>query len=344
MVHRLLLSAAVRALILVVSSVASVRSEDTSKPAALYWTFPVDHTFLELGGPYDNDPFSSEQSPAPKQPPKPVTWQARPDFFLVGTIYDAMPILREAGIALREGEDLAFFHKHDQCLYVRCSRESADLIDQFTSSMGPGGRTRNLEVDFLLIGLNDPAIYRSLEESEDPRAMAEEFATDAAKILARASILTRSGQRAAIGQAASEDVWPADQVPADKPSEARPLPAVPAAPGLRLEVEPTLGADGNTMDLSVNCNFVLLAQPEGEPLITGRLSTMVTMQSGRTFFQRLSLEGAPWREVAVLLTTTVKGMDLVGWKDGVRLGSPREQRWRALGEPPGQRELPARNH
>lgn len=68
--------------------------------------------------------------------------------------------------------------------------------------------------------------------------------------------------------------------------------------------------------------------------ITGGLNTSVTVSTGRPVLQRLSLEGAPWPEVALVLTATVKLADVDGWKNGVLQLLPREQEWRALGTRP----------
>jgi len=65
-------------------------------------------------------------------------------------------------------------------------------------------------------------------------------------------------------------------------------------------------------------------------LITGRLTTAVRVASGRPLLQRLSLEGAPWPEAVVLLTATIKSVDSVDWKNGMRQPTPREKRWREL--------------
>jgi hypothetical protein len=317
-------------------SASLTRGQDApASPPPVYWTFPAYHDFLELDAPDQsaNDPFDPT-SPS-REPPKSVRWDENPTFFQVGSIFDAAPLLRKVGIPFQEGKDLAFFHKADQRLYVRCSRESADLIDQFTGQTWPD-RSRNLEIDIVFVGLNDASLYRALAGEDDPRMMAESLATDKGRVIARASLLTRSGQRAALGQVGPEEAWPASAVPvpADKAEKELEKPKAERSPGLRLEVEPTLGADGNTIDLTLDCSFGLRPGPAERPLITGRLATAVTVSSGHPLLQRLSLEGAPWPEAVVILTATIKSVYSVDWKNGVPQLTPREKRWRELGAKP----------
>lgn len=322
-------------------SASLTRGQDTPVlPSPVYWTFPVGYYFLELDDPdqSSSDPFATGGTdPQSHQPPKSVVWAESPTFFEVGSIFDAAPLLRKAGIPLQEGKDLAFFHKADQRLYVRCSRESADFIDQFTTGMGPTPTANNLEISFILVGLNDASLYQALAGEDDPRAMAESLETDKGRVIARVSLLTRSGQRAALGQVSPGDAWPASTGPAEKTAQGPETPKAERGPGLRLEVEPTLGADGNSMDLTLDCSFGLRPGPAEGPMITGRLTTSVTLSSGRPLLQRLSLEGAPWSEAVVILTATVKSGDAVDWKDGVRHLTPREKRWRELGAKPEEK-------
>jgi hypothetical protein len=89
--------------------------------------------------------------------------------------------------------------------------------------------------------------------------------------------------------------------------------------------------DGSTIDLSIDFTFGLRVAPGDVAPITGGLVTSVTVRSGRPVLQRLSLDSAPWPEVALALSATVKLADVDGWKNGVLQLLPREQEWRALG-------------
>ena len=278
------------------------------------------------------DPFDSPEGQPPPKPSPPVIWKENLGFFEVGSLEDASPILVAAGIPWDAAKDVAFFHKKDERLYVRSSRESAEFIDQFMGGLRPSP-TRNIEIEVLVIGLTDPGAYKTLAESEDARLAAETLTVDQGRIVARASLLTRSGQRAFLGQGRLPEAASAKSSPEAPTAEGAGAPPPPARsePGLALQAEPILGADGSTIDLSVDFTFGLRVAPGDVAPITGSLLTSVTVRSGRPMLQRLSLEGAPWPEVALVLSATVKLADVDGWKNGVRQPLPREEAWRALG-------------
>jgi len=291
-----------------------------------------------MGTERSGDPFDSPDGQPPPKPSPPVIWKEKLRFFDVGSVEDPSSIFIQAGIPWDPAKDVAYFHKEDQRLYVRSSRETAELIDEFIG-WGPPSPPRNIEIEVLVIGLTDPAAYKTLAESEDARLSAESLAADRARIVARASLLTRSGQRASLGQGLPRGTASVPSPPVPPPAEPKdtqPIPTPPPAPasgepGLSLQAEPTLGADGNTIDLSIDFTFGLRVAPGDVAPITGGLNTSVTVRSGRPVLQRLSLEGAPWPEVALVLTATVKLADVDGWKNGVRQLLPREAAWRALG-------------
>jgi hypothetical protein len=288
-----------------------------------------------MGTESSDDPFASggEPPPKPSPPPSPpAIWKESLGFFAVGSVEDASPVLVAVGIPWDPTEDVAFLHKEDQRLYVRCSREAAELVDEFMQGVRPSP-TRNIEIEVLLIGLTDPAVYRTLAESEDARTAAESLTADRARIVARASILTRSGQRASLGQGRLPGAESAKPTPEPPTAEGTGAPQAPASvePGLSLQAEPILGPDGSTIDLPIDLKFGLRVAPGDVAPITGGLNTSVTVRSGRPVLQRLSLEGAPWPEVALVLSATVKLADVDGWKNGVLQLLPREQEWRALG-------------
>jgi hypothetical protein len=172
-------------------------------PPPVSWTFWAPRDFMDvLGTESSGDPFASRAEPPPKPTPPPsppAIWKENLGFFEVGSVEDAAPVLVAVGIPWDPTKDVAFLHKEDQRLYVRCSREAAELVDEFMQGVQPSP-TRNIEIEVLLIGLTDPGAYRTLAESEDARNAAESLAVDRARIVARASILTRSGQRASLGQ------------------------------------------------------------------------------------------------------------------------------------------------
>jgi len=284
-----------------------------------------------LGTESSGDPFASGGEPPPKPSPRPI-WKEKRDFFEVGSVEDASRVLVAVGIPWDPTKDVAFLHKADQRLYVRCSREAAELVDEFMLGVRPSP-TRNIEIEVLLIGLSDPGAYRTLAESEDARAAAESLAADHARIVARASILTRSGQRVSLGQGRLPGAESAKLSPEPPTAEGTGAPQAPAPvePGLSLQAEPILGPDGSTIDLPIDLKFGLRVAPGDGAPITGGLNTSVTVRSGRPVLQRLSLEGAPWPEVALVLAATVKLADVEGWKNGVLQLLPREQEWRTLG-------------
>lgn len=288
-----------------------------------------------LGTESSGDPFASggEPPPKPSPPPSPpAIWKENLGFFEVGSVEDASPVLVAVGIPWDPTKDVAFFHKEDQRLYVRCSREAAELVDEFMQGVQPSP-TRNIEIEVLLIGLTDPGAYRTLAGSEDARTAAESLATDRARIVARASIFTKSGHRASLGQGrlpGAESAKPTPEPPAAEGTGAPQAPA-PVEPGLSLQAEPILGPDGSTIDLPIDLKFGLRVAPGDVAPITGGLNTSVTVRSGRPVLQRLSMEGAPWPEVALVLSATVKLADVDGWKNGVLQLLPRELEWRALG-------------
>lgn len=116
----------------------------------LYWTFPVIRDFLAPLPPQPNDDSFHPESRARN----PLTWDEHPRFFAAGTIQDATSLLTQAGISLRPGRDLAFFHQTDGILYVRACREVLDLIDQFTKTLGPDPWIRTLEVEVMIVGFS----------------------------------------------------------------------------------------------------------------------------------------------------------------------------------------------
>ena len=309
-------------------------ADPPAHPQHVYWTFwaPVDFMDL-LGTESSGDPFASGGDPPPQpSPPPPAIWKENLGFFEVGSVEDASPVLVAAGIPWDHTEDVAFLHKEEGRLYVRCSREAAELVDELMQGVRPSP-TQNIEIEVLLIGLTDPGAYRTLAESEDARTAAESLATDRVRIVARALILTKSGQRASLGQGrldGAESAKPIHAPPTAEGTGATQAPA-PLGPGLSLQAEAILGVDGATVDLSVDLRFGYQVAPGDVAPLTGGLNTSVTVRSGRPVLQRLSLEGAPWPEVALVLSATVKRAEGHGWKNGVRQLLPREQEWRELG-------------
>lgn len=101
-----------------------------SDPVFMTFSAPPDFMGLDPSESADkpSDPFAAGDV-APRQPGS-VASKDYPDFFGVGTLFDAAPMLRKAGIEMREGKDLAFFHRPDSRLYVRSTRASAELISQ----------------------------------------------------------------------------------------------------------------------------------------------------------------------------------------------------------------------
>lgn len=323
-----------------------VRADDPPADAhSTYSTFWAPSDFMDvMGTDGSGDPFASHGGEPPPKPSPPVVWKENLGFFEIGSVEEPSSIFIAAGIPWDPAKEVAFFHKQDQRLYVRSSRETAELIDQFMGGFGPSP-SRSIEIEVLVIGLTDPAAYKTLAESEDARVAAEALAADRARIVARASLLTRSGHRASLGQGPPPGTASAPSSPGPPPAEPTdtrlapaPTPAPSPAPsparrepGLLLQAEPILGADGSSIDLSIDFAFGLRVAPGDVAPITGSLITSVTVRSGRPVLQRLSLEGAPWPEVALVLTATVKLADVDGWKNGVRQLLPREEAWRALG-------------
>lgn len=244
-------------------------------------------------------------------------------------------MLTQAGISLRPGRDLAFFHQTDGILYVRACREVLDLIDQFTKTLGPDPWIRTLEVEVMIVGFSQPGLWKELATADDPRTRAENLSAEDGAVLARATVTTRSGQRAFLGQTKPAHMG------APAPSSETTAPEVITTensgepnPGLRLEVEPLLGPDNDLMDISFKGAFCLPSASPGATPVSGYFNTALILRSSDCSLQRLSLEGSQWKEAAILFSATIKGLDRTGWKNGQRLPSPREQRWRAFGEKP----------
>lgn len=275
-----------------------------------------------------NDPFSGQKY----QPPQSVIWDEHPYFFEPGTVRDATLLLARVGISLRAGHDLAFFHQNDERLYVRASRENIELVAQFTDPLETNERSKHIEVGVVITGFTKPGVWEEWKTADDPQALMETLSAEEGEILARASLITRSGQPAFFGQtkSAAADL----QIPlsdSQEPALATAANVNESDPGLRLRAEPVLGADGSLIDIGLKGSFCLPSAAAGPAPVSGSFDTAIRIRSGHCVMQRLSLENAKWKEAAMLFHARIGGIERLGWKDGQRVLLPREERWRALG-------------
>jgi hypothetical protein len=113
------------------------------------------------------------------------------------------------------------------------------------------------------------------------------------------------------------------------------VPENEAEPGIWLEVEPTLGPDGQTVDLSWICDLaVATAGSDGATrhLTRGHISSAITLVNGRAAVQRLSAAGAPTPDLAVIIGTRVRNARARKLENGLPQLSKLEKRWRELGQ------------
>lgn len=145
-----------------------------SPSSPISWTFWAPGDFMDwLGTESSGDPFASGGEPPLKpSPPPPAIWKESLGFFDVGSVEDAPSVLVAARIRWTPSKGVAFLHKEDERLDVRCSREAAELVAEFMQGVRPSP-TRNMAIEVLVIGLTDPGACGTLAESEDARAAAE---------------------------------------------------------------------------------------------------------------------------------------------------------------------------
>ncbi|MGI8604704.1 MAG: hypothetical protein ACR2OZ_17170 [Verrucomicrobiales bacterium] len=312
-------------------------------------TFPVPPDFLSAAGDETEkpqaDPFGQE---SPDQTAKKalVTCKDYPNFFQVNTIRDATPILKAAGIPLRENVDIAYFHQPDSSLYVRAPRSAVDLIGQFLESFVDDSEIRLIEVETVIADLQQPLVFAELQQANDPLSAAERMSAEKGGVLARASTITRSGQKSEVGHrnaASNQDNTAAQPRRDDKISAAAAIvpgagrsatgPVNEAEPGIWLEVEPTLGPDGVRIDLSWTCDFAVAGKERARGTLTrGHIRSVITLISGRASVQRLNAIGASAPDLAVIIGARVRNTQARTLENGVPQLSNLEKSWRALGQ------------
>ena len=235
--------------------------------------FQVRPDFLSLGSTRDNstfdDPFAEDISVDPfaddanELPP--------------GKSTSAMDILKAAGVKFPNGAS-AFFNKVSSQLIVRTTAANLDLVADFLERNAPGPTAKQIGVTVEFYQLAHADLNARLRRHlAAGKSDATEFRNSLDKVvregngnrIASAYVITRSGQRAGTDSVV-EHIYPVEFDPPEVPQKL--LGEITGHPdlktevsatsfrtqdtGLTVEVDPVLGADGSTIDLSIATEII----------------------------------------------------------------------------------------
>lgn len=215
----------------------------------------------------------------------------------------AIDILKQAGIQFPES-GTAFFSSATSTLTVRNTPANLDLVDQFIESISRRlPKMINLRAELYRLPKAEAlAVAESLDDTLDATEVVKKLRTqasgsEAVKLLAAPSLQTRSGQRARVQSGrglpvdaptgASADVF--DTKRRRLEAEGQPAGAIPTSPGALpadfqgclLEADPTLGADGFTLDAATSITYGAPPRVAGERPHISTLSTTTTLYVGQ---------------------------------------------------------------
>ncbi len=221
--------------------------------------------------------------------------------------YDAREFLEMSGVLFPEGAE-AIYDEGANSLIVRNTQDNLDLIDSLVG-WSCNLRSPNIVIEITTFESTIPAEFRKPTSKWPSFTELERLAGAEMQMLDRVSATTKSGNRSVIK---NRDGFVSRPKPnaADQPDEKDEETFREGESGTQVEVEPVIGPDGVTIDISLSYQFRL--PPRGNKISELSFnSDYVCTEGNPVILQIAQVPGQP--DKFLIVVATAKFINAAGW-------------------------------